>query len=98
MSFHGLRMNTDALRFKQYKESGVFPSATSFTGADSARSVLSEDAKFPSKRDELIEDQGWKVIDLTTNKRVHLSELLSTIPERTYDSLDEVIQAFEGRI
>ena len=96
-SFHGLRMNTDALRFKQYRESGIFSNVTPFTGADSARSVLSEDAKFPSAKDELIEDQGWKVFDLTANKRVHLSELLSRIPERTYKSLDEVINTFEGR-
>jgi len=96
--FHGLRMNTDALRFKQYKESGTFPKVTSFTGADSAKSVLSEDAEFPSTKEELIEDQGWKVIDLTTDKRIHLSELLLKIPKGTYDSLDEVIQAFEGRM
>jgi len=92
MSYHGLRMNTDAIRFKQYKSNGVFPPAMSFTGADSARQIMSEDAQFPSSKSKLIEHQGWKVIDLTSNKRVHLSELLSKIPDKMYNNLNEVIQ------
>jgi hypothetical protein len=56
---------------------------------------MSEDAKFPSSKTELIEHQGWKVIDLTSSKRVHLSELLSKIPEGTYSDLDQVVQMLE---
>jgi uncharacterized protein YecE (DUF72 family) len=92
MSYHGVRMNTDAVRFKQYKENGTFLPVTSFTGIDSVRAVLSEDAKYPSSKEGLIEHQGWKVVDLTADKRVHLSELLAKIPEKTYNGLDEVIQ------
>jgi hypothetical protein len=94
-SFHGLRMNTDAARFKTYKEKSAFLPVTSFTGADSVRAVLSEDARFPSTKAELIEHQGWKVIDLETDKRVHLSELLSKLPEKTYYSVDEVVHELE---
>ena len=94
-SFHGVRMNTDALRFKQYKESGTFPTVTPFVGAESARSVLQEDAVFPSSKQELIKDQGWKIIDLTTDKRVRLSEMLAGIPEKIYNSIDDVIQTLE---
>jgi len=96
-SFHGLRMNTDAARFKHYKESGTFFPVTSFMGTDSAKQVLSEDAKFPSSKAALIEDQGWKVIDVTTEKRVHLSEYLVKIADRTYNSLDEVIRELEAQ-
>jgi hypothetical protein len=96
-SFHGLKMNTDAARFKVYKEKGLFPPVTSFTGANSARAVLSEDACFPSTKAKLIEHQGWKVIDLETNKRIHLSELLSKLPEKTYRSVEEVIHELGGR-
>ena len=95
-SFHGIRMNTDALRFKQYKKSGIFPTVTSFVGTESARSVLQEDTVFPSSKQGLIEDQGWKVIDLTADKRVHLSELLAGIPEKNYNSLDEVVHELEA--
>jgi len=96
ISFHGIRMNTDAIRFKEYKKKGTFPAVTSFTGIHSAKAVLSEDARFPSTKEELIERQGWKVIDLTTDRRVHLSELLSKLPERTYGSLEEVVDSLKA--
>lgn len=95
MSYHGLKMNSDAIRFSQYKSNGIFPSVTSFTGADSAKQAMSEDAKFPSSRAELIEHQGWKVIDLTLDKRVHLSELLLKIPDKTYSNLNEVVEVLK---
>lgn len=94
-SFHGLRMNTDAIRFKEYKKTGAFLPVTSFTGADSVRQVMSEDAEFPSSKAKPIEHQGWKVVDLTSDKRVHLSELLLRIPDKTYSDLQEVVEALE---
>lgn len=95
LSYHGVRMNIDAARYMQYKKTGTFLPATSFTGVDSARAVLSEDAKFPLSKSELIENQGWKVIDLTLDQRVHLSELLLKVPDKTYNSVDDVAQALE---
>ncbi len=92
MSYHGARMNLDAARFMQYKKTGKFMPVTSFTGADSARAVLSEDAVFPSSKAELIEHQGWKVVDAAIDKRIHLAELLSAIPEKTYNDVDEVVR------
>jgi len=98
VTFHGIRMNTDAIRFEQYKETGTFPQVTQFTGVDSARAVMSEDARFPSTKVELIEHQGWKVIDLTASKRVHLSDLLSKLPEKNYDSLDMLVKELEAKM
>lgn len=95
LSYHGVRMNTDAARFLQYKKTGKFMPVTSFTGVDSAKAVLSEDSQFPSSKSKLIEHQGWKVVDVTSEKRVHLSELLSTIPEKTYKNVNEVVEALE---
>ena len=95
MAYHGLRMNTDAARFKEYKKTGTFLPVTSFVGIDSAKAVLKEDASFPASKRDLVQTQGWKVIDLTKDKRVHLSELLSRIPDRNYDSMDQVLQALE---
>ena len=96
LSYHGVRMNTDAARFMQYKKTGKFMPVTSFTGVDSVRAVLAEDAEFPASKAELIEDQGWKVVDVTLDKRVHLSELLSSIPEKTYNDVDEVAEGVGG--
>jgi uncharacterized protein YecE (DUF72 family) len=98
LSYHGVRMNVDAARFMQYKKTGKFLPITEFTGIDSARSVLSEDAQFPMSKSELIKHQGWKVIDLTLEKRIRLSQLLSRVPEKTYNSVDEVAEALEAII
>jgi uncharacterized protein YecE (DUF72 family) len=98
MSYHGVRMNTDAARYMQYKKTGTFLPVTSFIGVDSARAVLAEDTEFPLSKLELIENQGWKVVDLTVDKRVHLSELLMKIPEKTYNDIDEVAEALEAVI
>jgi uncharacterized protein YecE (DUF72 family) len=95
LSYHGVRMNVDATRYLQYKKTGKFLPVTSFTGVDSARAVLSEDAQFPMSKSELIEHQGWKVIDLAVDKRVHLAELLLKIPERKYKDIDEVAEVLE---
>ena len=95
ITWHGVKMTSDAARFKKFKETGKFLPVTAYTGVDSAKAVLEEDAKFPSTKISLIEDQGWKVIDLTTEKRIHLSELLSKIPEKTYNNVQEVLRALE---
>jgi hypothetical protein len=95
LSYHGLRMNTDAARFVHYKKTGEFMPATPFTGVESIRAVLSEDAKFPSSRKELAAHQGWKVVDMSANRRVRLHELLSKISDKTFGSVDEVVAALE---
>lgn len=95
ITWHGVRMTSDAARFKKYKETGKFIPVTAYTGVDSARAVLDEDARFPYTKAELIEDQGWKVIDLTANKRIHLSELLHRIPEKTYNDVQEITKELE---
>ena len=93
LSYHGLRMNTDAIRFVQFKKTGSFPSITGLTGIASAKSVLAEDAKFPASKQELIDKQGWKVFDASAEKRLRLTEWLRRIPDETYSSLDEVAEA-----
>ncbi len=95
ISWHGVKMTSDAARFKKFKETGKFIPVTAFTGVDSAKAVLQEDARFPSTRTELIRHQGWKVIDLTAEKRIHLSQLLSRMPEKTYRSIQEVTKELE---
>jgi uncharacterized protein YecE (DUF72 family) len=96
MSYHGARMITDAARFSQYKKTGKFLPITAYTGLDSVRAVLSEDAVFPLTKQSLISDQGWKVVDVTSERRVHLSDLLSKLPNGNYSSLDDVMMALEA--
>lgn len=95
LSFHSLKMFKDAARLKIFKETGKFPSITDSTGLSSLKEVLSEDAKFPSTKEELIKHQGWKVFDLTSMERIHAYKILDKLPERNYNSLDEVLQELE---
>jgi hypothetical protein len=90
---HSNRMFKDAGRFKIYKETGEFPKVTKSVGLDSLAEVLREDAIFPSSKQQLINHQGWKVIDLTPSKRVHASDLLQRIPEKTYYGIKDITQA-----
>lgn len=95
VSFHFVRMYKDAARFKIYKQTGKFPMVTHSTGLNSLREVLREDAKFPSSKKELIRHQGWKLIDLTEDRRVHASRMLEKLPEKTYNSAKDVVQSLE---
>jgi len=95
MSYHGVKMNIDAARYMKYKKTGTFIPITDFTGINSARAVLFEDTHYPLSKTELIEKQGWKVIDLTLDKRVHLSDLLVNIPDKTYNSINDLTEALE---
>jgi hypothetical protein len=93
VSIHFLKMNKDAARLKVYKRTSKFPPITKSTGLSSLEKVLSEDAKFPSSKDELKENQGWKLFDETKDKRVHTADVLEKLPEKTYRSVDDVILA-----
>ena len=92
LSYHGARMNSDAARFKHYKRNGNFLPVTAFIGIDSAEAVLSEDAVFPTSKAILIAEQGWKIFDVSPDRRAHLAEVLDKIPNRPYSDLGEVIK------
>ncbi len=96
LSYHGVRMYTDAARFVQYERTGAFPSITGLTGLASAKAILAEDTKFPIGKEALVKEQGWKVFDASANERIHLSEWLERLPEKTYSNLAEVAAALEA--
>jgi len=98
VSFHFVRMYQDARRLKLYKEAGKFPMVTRSTGLTSFMEVLKEDAQFPSAKQELVEHQGWKLFDMTRNERVRASEMLMKLPERNYESVDDVVEALRKLI
>jgi len=89
---HSMKMFKDAARLKIYNETGKFPMVTKSTGVDSLTEVLREDAKFPSSKTDLVNHQGWKIIDLTSTKRVRASDLLEKLPEKTYNGIVEIVQ------
>jgi uncharacterized protein YecE (DUF72 family) len=96
LTFHGVKMYSDAARLKVYEKSGTFPKVSKATGLASLKSVLEGDAVFPTTRSELIEKQGWKVFDLTEKEHVHASMLLEKLPDRKYSSMEDVIGNLES--
>ena len=92
VSFHFVRMYKDAVRLKTYKETGKFPMVTRSTGLKSLMEVMKEDAQFPSRKQDLIQHQGWKLIDIKRDEQVRVCEVLEKLPERKYESLDDVVQ------
>jgi len=97
VSFHNVKMYKDAARYKTYKETEKFPSITRYRGLQSLRAVLKEDSKFPTSKEALIKDQGWKLIDLTEEKRTQAKELLQKLEEKTYNDAEEVIRDLQLR-
>ena len=95
LAFHGVKMYKDAARLKVFRSTGRFPMATSTVGFESLREVLSEDASFPASRESLIEKQGWKIVDLTLEKRVQAAKLLVNLPKRQYHSVEDVLTTFK---
>ena len=91
-TFHGVRMYKDAARLLTFKRTGIFPSATGQQGLASLTAVLRPDARFPTTKDDLVREHGWKVFDLNEHLRAHASVVLSALPDRTFRRLDEVVR------
>lgn len=96
ISFHGVRMYSDAARMVEYSRSGIHPPATGARGAESFRAVLAEDAVFPMTKADLIVDQGWKLFDGAGGKKVRVAEVLERLPEGVYRGVAEVIDALQA--
>jgi hypothetical protein len=96
LTFHGVRMYKDAARLSTYLKKKRFPPVTKNQGLRSLEAVLSEDTDFPISKGDLIRNQGWKIMDLTKQKRIHVSEMLIDLPERVYSSVDEIISYFSN--
>lgn len=96
LSFHFVRMYKDAARLKIYKDTGKFPQITKYTGLASLEEVLREDTRFPTTKQTLIRDQGWKLFDLTEDKRVHAADFLQKLPEGKYSSISEMIETLNS--
>jgi uncharacterized protein YecE (DUF72 family) len=95
LAFHGVRMYGDAARLKAFLQTGKFLQVTGQTGLDSLGEVLKEDTKFPASKSEIIARQGWKLFDLTVDKRIRAGEVLSRLPARTYSSHKELMDSLE---
>ena len=93
LAFHGVRMYRDAARLKTFLNSGEFHSLTGQVGLESLIEVLSEDARFPTSKSRLVDEQGWKLFDKTAEERVRARVFLERLPEKTYTTINEVLSS-----
>ena len=93
LAFHGIRMYRDAARLKTFLNSGKFPSLTGQVGLESLSEVLSEDARFPTSKSRLVNEQGWKLFDITAEERVRAHVFLERLPEKIYTTVNEVVSS-----
>ena len=93
LAFHGVRMYGDAARLKAFLQTGKFLQVTGQTGIDSLGSVLKEDTEFPASKEDLVARQGWKLFDLTIDKRVRAAKVLSRLSKRNYRSYKELLSS-----
>ena len=91
LAFHGVKMYKDAARLKVFKDTREFPMVTPNEGLESLREVLSEDCTFPTSSVDLMKRQGWKMIDLTSERRIRAAIVLEKLPNRQYFSVGDVI-------
>jgi len=91
LSFHGVKMHSDAMRLAVYRKTGRFPKVTRSVGLESLTEILNEDPVYPASREVLILSHGWKVFDLTTDQRVHAAEYLKLLPNQSYGSTRDVV-------
>lgn len=96
LAFHGVRMYRDAARLKTFLRTHEFPNITGKIGLQSLDLVLREDARFPTPKRKLLESQGWKLFDLSENKRARAGKYLELLPDGNYSSPQSVIQTLEG--
>ncbi len=90
LNFHGVRMYADAARMKIYNETEHFQQLTKSTGISSLIEVLKEDMIFPTTKNQLIMDQGWKVYDHAKNLHIHAWIPLSKLPSKSYQSFNDL--------
>ncbi len=96
ITFHTVKMYKDAARLKIFQKSGNFPRVTKKLGIESLEEVLREDTKLPATKKELVEKQGWKVIDLTETERIHARYYLEKLPEKKYEKIEEIIKELQN--
>ena len=92
VTFHNITMYEDGARMKQMVKKGDDPTPA-VMGIDSLRdAIISARVKYPVSAGELISELGWRTVNMLDGRRVHVKEVLKTLPgEIQFDSLDEIL-------
>ncbi|MHA1376772.1 MAG: DUF72 domain-containing protein [Candidatus Helarchaeota archaeon] len=90
LSFHTMRMERDSARYQEYATNDKFIPATDSVGLESFMSVIKEYKKFPISKNEILENHGWKIVDITEKNRIRASNYLKNIPNKNYKTYQDI--------
>ena len=65
---------------------------TGSIGLASLAEVLAPDARFPTDREALLREHGWKVFDAARDRREHAQAWLSNLQPGEYATLDAILE------
>ena len=95
VTFHNLTMYEDASRMRGSVRGIVDKIMTldeSEKGTDSLRrEIISSRVRYPASKAELRRELGWRTFDERPGKKVHLEKYIEKLPDRKFDSAEEVI-------
>lgn len=89
--FNNLSMFDDAKRFLQYIRTRKFPKMFDNPGPEAVKKLI-EKAGYPISKTLLSKFYGWKIVVWKEGKQVQFMEILKHLPERKYNSADDVLK------
>jgi len=84
VTFHTQRQTHDAARMKAFDETGRLVSVSGAYGVNSVMLAVDEYQKYPITKQELLDAHGWKIIDISENRRVRANKLLRNLPDTEF--------------
>jgi uncharacterized protein YecE (DUF72 family) len=89
--FNNLPMFDDGIRFMHFIETGKFLSLTGAVGLESVERVIQK-TRYPTTKSLLSKRIGWRLVELEEGRQTRLDELLKSLPSKSYESKEEVMQ------
>lgn len=90
MTFHTQRQTHDAARMKTFDETGRLINTTGKYKINSIMVAIDEYQKYPIAKSELLSAHGWKLIDITKDKRIRAGEILNKLPSIEFKTKKEL--------
>jgi uncharacterized protein YecE (DUF72 family) len=90
VTFHTQRQTHDAARMKAFDETGRLINTTGKYEVNSMMVAIDEYRKYPITKPELLAAHGWKIIDITDNKRIRAGDILQKLPNLKYKTKKEL--------
>ncbi len=99
VTFHNITMYEDAARMKAVVAGGRDQIPTGPGGLDSLKRVIALGRmRYPVSKKSLLEEFAWRTISLEPDRKIHLGEILQRLPEKQYESVEEISELISSVI